>query len=210
MRNVSACSPDSTFTRTVRSTLATSSTWNVSFETPSNIGAVVTPASFTLAAGASQVLTIVVTPGPYGPPLGAPNAPGSGYIVLTEAAAQSPAQHITVAVRGPRDGIFQDGFETGFVPSTTVDVAFDDITTWTPLAGPCPHAARDGQHDVVPAMTSSSRRRPGLRLRTWRELQQHDGQQHDQHMADFADHHVQWRLCFLVLHAQHRRGHDLP
>ncbi len=105
------CNPNCTFTRTVKSTLAGSSTWNVTFETTSGIEATVTPATFTLAAGATQALTIVVSPGGYGPSMAAPNAPGFGHVVLTEAAAQSPAEHITVAIRGVRDGIFKDGFD---------------------------------------------------------------------------------------------------
>jgi subtilisin family serine protease len=133
VRNM-ACDPNCTFTRTVKSTLSATSTWNVSFDTTSGIAAVVTPATFTLAAGATQVLNITVTPGAYGPPLAAPNAPGFGYVVLTEAAAQSPAEHITVAVRGGRDGIFKDGFETGVVVNPDI-VSFNGVNFTFPANG---------------------------------------------------------------------------
>lgn len=128
VRNV-ACTPDCTFTRTVTSTLATASTWNVTFDTSSDIAVEVTPSNFTLAPGASQTLTIVASVLDYGPALGLPNPPGSGFIVLTEAAAQSPPQHMTVAVRGPRDGIFKHGFESDSLPGITEETNFDDITT---------------------------------------------------------------------------------
>lgn len=126
VRNV-ACTPNCTFTRTVTSRLATASTWNVTFDTASEIAVEVTPSTFTLAPGASQTLTIVASVLEYGPNLALPNPPGSGAIVLTEAAALSPPQHMTVAVRGPRDGIFKHGFEGPPASGVTVDYGFEVV-----------------------------------------------------------------------------------
>jgi len=111
MRNT-ACAPSCTFTRTVRSTLATASEWSVSFDTAADISATVTPASFSLAPGASQTLQITVSVDPSGRSLTAPNPPGFGAVVLTEAGGLSPPQHLSVAVRAPRDVIFTDGLDS--------------------------------------------------------------------------------------------------
>lgn len=108
VRNM-ACTPNCTFTRTVRNTLAGSATWNVSFATPGGVSATVTPASFTIPANGTQVLTITVAPS--GAPIIAPTV-GFGYITLTESTAQSPAEHITVAVRGTGEVIFANGFDS--------------------------------------------------------------------------------------------------
>lgn len=110
MRNT-ACAPSCTFTRTVRSTLATASEWSVSFDTAADISATVTPASFSLAPAASQTLQITVSVDPSGRSLTAPNPPGFGAVVLTEAAGLSPPQHLSVAVRAPREVIFADGLD---------------------------------------------------------------------------------------------------
>lgn len=126
VRNM-ACTPDCTFTRTVRSTLATSANWATSFMTTQGMTATVTPANFTVAAGATQVLTIKVTP--RGAPIVAP-AVGFSNIMLTRTGAVSPAEHITVAIRGTGDVIFQDGFDgtAGPVVPPTYSVGFEPPT----------------------------------------------------------------------------------
>ena len=113
VRNM-ACQPDCTFTRTVRSTLAASANWTSSFVTAGGVSATVTPASFTIPAGGTQVLTIKVKP--TGAPIVAP-AVGFGNIVLTAAGGASPAEHISVAVRGTGDVIFANGFDSGAAPA---------------------------------------------------------------------------------------------
>ncbi len=110
MRNT-ACVPSCTFTRTVRSTLSTASDWSVRFESTAGLGATVTPASFSLAPGATQTLQITVSVDRDGRPLTGNNMPGFGSVVLTETAGLSPLQYLSVAVRGPRDHIFTDGFD---------------------------------------------------------------------------------------------------
>ncbi|MEZ5461030.1 S8 family serine peptidase [Dokdonella sp.] len=114
MRNTN-CTPNCTFTRTVTSKLATSSTWNASFESADGVSATVSPSSFTIAAGATQALTITVTPDEYGPNNQLPNHPSFGDVVLVETGALSPDEHMTVAIRAVRDGIFKDGYD-GDVP----------------------------------------------------------------------------------------------
>ncbi|MEO6075183.1 MAG: S8 family serine peptidase, partial [Dokdonella sp.] len=108
VRNM-ACTPDCTFTRTVRSTLTTAANWSTSFVTAGGVSATVTPASFTIPPGGTQVLTIKVTP--TGVPIVAP-AVGFGNIMLTAAGGASPAEHITVAIRGTGDVIFANGFDS--------------------------------------------------------------------------------------------------
>lgn len=110
MRNI-ACTPSCTFTRTVRSTLATASEWSVGFDTAAGLTATVTPASFSLAPGASQALQITVSVDARGRSLMVPNMAGFGAVVLTETGGRSPPQHLSVAVRAPRDHLFTDGFD---------------------------------------------------------------------------------------------------
>jgi subtilisin family serine protease len=110
MRNT-ACTPSCTFTRTVRSTLATASDWSVGFDTAADLTATVTPASFSLAPGATQTVQITVSVDARGRTLTAPNMPGFGAVVLTETAGRSPPLHLSVAVRAPRDHIFTDGLD---------------------------------------------------------------------------------------------------
>jgi hypothetical protein len=113
LRNL-ACTPDCTWTRTVKNQLTTSGTWNVTGSTPSGTGTGFTvtgsPASFTLAPGATQVVTFTATPN------GAVTAVAFGNAILHETTDQSPDQHITVAVKGTgidlSDVIFRDGFDT--------------------------------------------------------------------------------------------------
>jgi hypothetical protein len=54
----SGCQATCSWTRTVRSTLATSATWSLSLTKPRRMGLTVSPSRFTLAPGASKTLTI--------------------------------------------------------------------------------------------------------------------------------------------------------
>lgn len=124
MRNTN-CAPDCTFTRTVTSTLSTSATWDATFESEDGISATVSPSNFTIAAGATQVLTITVTPDEYGPNNQLPNHPSFGAVVLVESGALSPDEHMTVAVRAVRDGIFKDGYDGDVPPPNPNLITFD-------------------------------------------------------------------------------------
>ncbi|MBN8727281.1 MAG: S8 family serine peptidase [Xanthomonadales bacterium] len=129
LRNLN-CTPDCSFTRKVTNRLSTSATWNTSFEaTVGGIGATVSPASFTLAPGATQELTITVHP-PYKTEM---PAIGFGFIHFNEANGQSPQQHFSVAIKGtggaepePDDVIFADGFDGTDVGSTPFTWQLDD------------------------------------------------------------------------------------
>lgn len=109
VRNMN-CTPSCTFTRVVRNALPSTATWNVTFDSISSLQATVAPSTFTLPPGATIALTITTAPPAYGTPIAAPTV-GFGYINLIEVADRSPAQHITVAIRGSGDGIFRHGFD---------------------------------------------------------------------------------------------------
>src|SRR6185436_1903587 len=79
------------WTRTVKSTLSTTSTWNVSVQAPPGASLTVTPSSFTLGPGGTQSLQITAS-GPI-------TLAGwtFGRVILTETAAQSPPARLPVA-----------------------------------------------------------------------------------------------------------------
>ncbi len=117
MRNMN-CVPNCTFQRTFTSTLGAASTWNITSESDYGVTVTPSPASFTIGAGGTQVVNFTVELDDYGPGTQLPNTPAFGYVVLTPTvAAVSPVEHLTVAVRGTRDGIFRDGFD----PDEVVD-----------------------------------------------------------------------------------------
>jgi len=93
-----ACPPDGcSWTRTVRNRLGTSASWSASYRSRYGQATVeVSPASFTLAPGATQTLTITARPSP------ADEASlAFGELVLAEAAGAAPEQHLSVAVKAP-------------------------------------------------------------------------------------------------------------
>ena len=95
LRNLS-CGERCQWTRTVRNRLARSGTWTVDHESPAGYTLSVEPAAFTLAPGASQVLTITATVKDITVP-----APKSfGRLVLREGAGDVPEQQLPVATRG--------------------------------------------------------------------------------------------------------------
>lgn len=111
MRNL-ACNDSCTWTRTVKNRLTTSGSWNVSFEaTSGDFNVTASPASFTLAPGATQAITFTAAPS-----AGTTMTDiGFGNVFLKESSGQSPDQHLTVAVKGTGptivDEIFKDGFD---------------------------------------------------------------------------------------------------
>jgi subtilisin family serine protease len=114
MRSVT-CSPGCSWTRIVTNRLGLTGTWTASFQVAdgSFASTSISPATFTLAPGASQVLTVTVTQPSGGPPLAeyiAGSVQSHGYVLLTEAGGLSPQQHLTVSAQAP-DELFHDGFE---------------------------------------------------------------------------------------------------
>lgn len=138
LRNM-ACGSSCTFTRTVKSTLSTTANWTASSLSASNLQITVSPATFSIVPGGTQVLTFTVSPPAYGLPIVAP-AVGFGYAILTEAASQSPALHITAAIRGTGDGIFKNGFDSSVVPAGVLVDEYTNrvITSQTAGAGGLP------------------------------------------------------------------------
>lgn len=79
------------WTRTVKSTLATTSTWNVTVEAPAGVTLTVTPTTFTLGAGGTQTLQVTAS--------GSTALSGwkHGRIVLTETGGQASTARLPVA-----------------------------------------------------------------------------------------------------------------
>jgi hypothetical protein len=95
LRDMECASTGCSWTRTVRNRLATAGTWNITTTSASTFAVSALPAAFTLAPGATQIVTFTATRNTSIP------VPAYGMVVLTEASGQSPAQHITVAIRQP-------------------------------------------------------------------------------------------------------------
>jgi len=89
----SNCANACSWTRTVRSTLTTSVTWNATVVSPAGVTLNVTPSSFVLAPGASQVITIdaIVSSDSNG-------AWEFGAVTLTPSGGEAPAARMPVAV----------------------------------------------------------------------------------------------------------------
>lgn len=106
------CAATCTWTRKVKNSMSTAGTWNAS-GTGDGFTLSVTPATFNLAPGAEQELTITATPS------GTLTAIKFGEVKLVEASGQSPDQHLSAAVKSgsgtPPDGISLqvDSWNTG-------------------------------------------------------------------------------------------------
>ncbi|GJM40800.1 MAG: hypothetical protein DHS20C20_10820 [Ardenticatenaceae bacterium] len=89
----SDCANGCSWTRTVRSTLGSSVTWNATVESPAGVTLSVTPSSFVLAPGASQTITIdaIVTSD-------SNNEWVFGAITLTPSGGEAPAARMPVGV----------------------------------------------------------------------------------------------------------------
>lgn len=87
------CTLSCSWTRTVRSTLSSTSTWTVSVTAPPGTTASVVPSSFTIGAGGTQVIQITLS----GPP--ASFGWTFGSMTLTENASQAPPARLPIATR---------------------------------------------------------------------------------------------------------------
>ncbi len=122
-----ACNVSCSFTRTVKSTVASGTTWTATYVPMVATGAPIvsiTPANFTVVGGGTQALSIGVNMG-YGASTAVPMT--FGHVVLTPSDNTLPVERLTLSVAGTRDGIFANNFGE-LVPSVTVDQGFDDIT----------------------------------------------------------------------------------
>ncbi|WP_257387312.1 S8 family serine peptidase [Tahibacter caeni] len=95
LRNL-GCGERCQWTRTVRNRLTRSGTWTVAHESPAGYTLTVEPTDFTLAPGASQVLTVTATV----QDVTVPVEKSFGRLVLHESAGDVPDQRLPVAVRG--------------------------------------------------------------------------------------------------------------
>jgi subtilisin family serine protease len=88
------CAVSCAFSRTLRSTLGITATWNVSTNAAPQLALTVAPASFTLAPGAEQTITVTTTPS---------GMPGGDYlfgaVTLSEQSGLAPASTMPVAIR---------------------------------------------------------------------------------------------------------------
>lgn len=87
------CEPDCTWTREFKNQLPASGTWDVSFVNDAGFTMTATPATFTLAPGATRSVEFKATL------VGSGTSIAFGEAILTEQAAMSPAQHLTIAVK---------------------------------------------------------------------------------------------------------------
>ena len=89
----SDCANSCSWTRTVRSTLSSSVTWNASVDSPAGVALSVTPSSFVLAPGATQTITVdaVVNSDSNGEWV-------FGSMTLTPGGGEAPAAHMPVGV----------------------------------------------------------------------------------------------------------------
>ncbi len=95
-----SCAIECTWTRTVKNSLNVSATWNVSGST-APVTVTATPASFTLAPGATQVITIKANVA--GQPIN--GVWKFGELRLTEAANRAPAVHFPISVKATAGGV---------------------------------------------------------------------------------------------------------
>lgn len=112
LRNV-ACSPTCQWTRTVRNTLATPSTWTATGAAGNPLfGLTVNPSSFSFTGGLAETQTVTINATVWGD---LTTAVAFGEVVFTEAGGLSPDLRFTVAIRGlgTVGPLFSNGFETG-------------------------------------------------------------------------------------------------
>lgn len=112
MRDVN-CSPSCTWTRTVRNTLSTPSSWTAS-TVSDDINITVSPSSFSFTGDLDETQVLTITAAPNGSHT---TNTVFGEVNLVEAADQSPDLHLTVAVRG-----------VGAITTPAIKVAPESIT----------------------------------------------------------------------------------
>jgi hypothetical protein len=140
------CTLSCSWTRTVRSTLSTTSTWTASITPPIGTAGSVVPSSFTLAPGATQTIQINLS----GPPSAIDWIFGS--LTLSENASQAPPARLQIATRWVAQRkltVSKSGAGSGVVTSSPAGIdcgptcvaPFPDGTTATLTATPSPGSA---------------------------------------------------------------------
>lgn len=103
-----ACGSSCSWTRTFKNRLNATGTWTIAITSPAGYTVTASQASFTLAPGYTKSITFTATA------VGAPTTTLSyGDIVLSEGAARSPDQRLTLAIKGetpaPEPGFCEGG-----------------------------------------------------------------------------------------------------
>jgi hypothetical protein len=140
------CTLSCSWTRTVRSTLSTTSTWTVSVSAPAGTTLGVFPGSFTLGPGATQVIQITLS--------GPPSSFGWGYgsVTFSETSSQAPPARLPIATRWVAQRkltVVKSGAGSGVVTSSpagidcgpTCSAPFPDGTNATLTGTPSPGSA---------------------------------------------------------------------
>jgi hypothetical protein len=140
------CTLSCSWTRTVRSTLSTTSTWTVSVSAPAGTTPSVFPGSFTLAPGATQVIQITLS--------GPPSTFGwvFGSLTFSESASQAPPFRLPISTRWVAQRkltIVKSGAGSGVVTSSPAGIdcgptcvaPFPDGTYATLTGTPSPGSA---------------------------------------------------------------------
>jgi hypothetical protein len=145
MRNV-ACAPHCQWTRTVRNTKTTPSSWTAT-GVPSVPGFNITvePSTFAFGGGLTETQQLTITARPT---TALTSAVTFGEVRLTEASGQSPEQHMTVAIKGEP---FVVGAVSRKVHGTTsydIPLPLLGTTAVEPRVGPA-----DGTHQIVVTFT---------------------------------------------------------
>jgi hypothetical protein len=97
VRNVN-CTPDCSFTRTLRNTLGVATNWNVTTESFNpDLDIQVTPSTFTFSGDTNDTVTLTIDVAPQADLTGAVEF---GQILLDEDGGQAPQAHLTVAISG--------------------------------------------------------------------------------------------------------------
>lgn len=98
LRNMS-CNGGCSWTRKVKNRLSTSGTWNVTSASDASFTVSASPATFILAPGAEQTITFTASP------VATSTVAKFGYVTFVESSNRSPAQHLTVAIKGTAAGL---------------------------------------------------------------------------------------------------------
>ena len=106
------CTPNCTWTRTVRNTLGVATDWTSAGQSGNpDLDIDVSPAHFSFSGGLAETQVLTITAWPRANLSG---AVAFGNVLLTEDASLSPDLHITVAIQGMEvEAIFADAFASG-------------------------------------------------------------------------------------------------
>jgi subtilisin family serine protease len=134
MRNV-RCGASCTWTRTFKNQLTTTGNWTVTTTAPAGYTLSANPATFSVAAGATQAVTFTAT--------GSSDTIAFGQVLLHEDANQSPDQHLTVAVKegDPEIAVNPTSVSASLAPNATTTANLDvtnvggHTLTWNVVTG---------------------------------------------------------------------------